>query len=166
MSNTTTATIQIYVGTYGKYNNGSIKGEWVDLTEFNSHDEFLEHCATIHSDEVDPEFMFQDCEGIPSALYSECSAKEVYEVISYWNDNLEHFDLAVILEYVAQGNDIDNFEDSYIGEYSSTRDFTDELADEMLHGVPSTVANYFDYQSWHRDVMYDYYTIDNHIFRA
>lgn len=28
-------TIQVYVGTYAKYNNGSIQGAWLDLEQYN-----------------------------------------------------------------------------------------------------------------------------------
>lgn len=33
---------KIYVGTYGKYNAGSIKGEWLDLEDFLWHPSLLE----------------------------------------------------------------------------------------------------------------------------
>lgn len=54
--------IRIYCGTYHKYNSGSLKGEWIDLTDFADKDEFYEYCAELHSDEDDPEFMFQNYE--------------------------------------------------------------------------------------------------------
>ena len=34
----TSQTPQIYVGTYAKYNNGSIFGEWVDLEIYDTKD--------------------------------------------------------------------------------------------------------------------------------
>lgn len=67
---------RLYVGTYAKYNNGDLTGEWLDLADYDDKDEFLEACAELHADESDPEFMFQDCEGIPDAMYSECSIDE------------------------------------------------------------------------------------------
>ena len=66
----------IYVGTYGKYNSGSLKGEWVDLTNFDSKEEFYDYCRKLHSDEKDPEFMFQDWEYIPSGWVSESGVAE------------------------------------------------------------------------------------------
>ena len=30
---------KVYVGTYGKYNSGSIEGKWVDLTDFDCKEE-------------------------------------------------------------------------------------------------------------------------------
>lgn len=37
-------TARVYVGTYAKYNNGSIKGAWVDLEACASHGDFIAEC--------------------------------------------------------------------------------------------------------------------------
>lgn len=34
-------TPKVYVGTYAKYNNGDISGEWLDLTDYVDYDDFL-----------------------------------------------------------------------------------------------------------------------------
>ncbi len=52
---------KIYVGTYHKYNNGSIAGAWIDLENL-SEEEFYSKCKELHKDETDPEFMYQDFE--------------------------------------------------------------------------------------------------------
>ncbi|SUG44921.1 Antirestriction protein ArdA [Salmonella enterica subsp. arizonae] len=70
---TTTTTPAVYVGTYHKYNCGSIFGKWFDLTEFDGREDFYEACQALHADEWDAEFMFQDWEGIPSQFVSESS---------------------------------------------------------------------------------------------
>lgn len=59
---------RIYVGTYGKYNSGSIAGQWLDLADYNTYDELMKACSAIHKDESDPEFMIQDCENMPDGL--------------------------------------------------------------------------------------------------
>ena len=56
---------QVYVGTYGKYNSGSIAGAWIDLSDCASYSDFLAKCKDTHKDERDPEFMIQDTEGFP-----------------------------------------------------------------------------------------------------
>ncbi|HCO66571.1 MAG TPA: antirestriction protein, partial [Dysgonomonas sp.] len=56
---------KVYVGTYKKYNEGSIFGKWLDLADYTDKEEFLQDCAELHEDEEDPEFMFQDWEYIP-----------------------------------------------------------------------------------------------------
>ena len=38
----------LYVGTYGKYNGGSLDGMWVDLTTFSDYDDFMDFCHLLH----------------------------------------------------------------------------------------------------------------------
>ena len=64
-------TMKIYVGTYAQYNNGSLYGEWINLDEFCSIDEFYKRCKALHMDESDPEYMFQDWEQIPDNCINE-----------------------------------------------------------------------------------------------
>ena len=54
--------MKVYVGTYAKYNSGSIKGAWIDLDKFKNYEEFVKECRRVHRGEHDPEFMVQDVE--------------------------------------------------------------------------------------------------------
>lgn len=62
----------VYVGTWHKYNCGSIAGRWFDLTTFDDERDFFAACRALHQDEADPELMFQDYEGFPVNMASEC----------------------------------------------------------------------------------------------
>lgn len=59
---------RVYVGTYGKYNRGSLKGGWVSLLECKNHGDFLRKCRALHRWERDPEYMIQDVEDFPDGL--------------------------------------------------------------------------------------------------
>ena len=59
---------RVYVGTYGKYNNGNLGGGWLDLADYASYNDFLGACGKLHKNERDPEFMIQDSEGFPDGL--------------------------------------------------------------------------------------------------
>ena len=59
----------VYVGTYKKYNEGSLAGAWLELADYKSKDEFMEACKELHSDEDEPEFMYQDYNNIPDGVY-------------------------------------------------------------------------------------------------
>ncbi|WP_433997212.1 antirestriction protein ArdA, partial [Escherichia coli] len=48
----------VYVGTWHKYNCGSIAGRWFDLTTFDDERDFFAACRALHQDEADPELMF------------------------------------------------------------------------------------------------------------
>ena len=45
----------IYCGTYGKYNSGNFSGIWVDVSTFDSYEDFENFCLAIHADEENPE---------------------------------------------------------------------------------------------------------------
>ena len=64
MEVTTLSAASVYVGTYAKYNNGSLSGAWLDLSEYSDKEEFYEACRELHGDEEDAEFMFQDWENV------------------------------------------------------------------------------------------------------
>ena len=59
---------KVYVGTYGKYNAGSLAGAWLDLNTFENYAAFVAKCREVHKDEEDPEFMIQDTEDFPDGL--------------------------------------------------------------------------------------------------
>ena len=62
---------KVYVGTYAKYNNGSLSGAWLDLSDYSDKEEFYEACRELHKDEEDAEYMFQDWENVPEGLIGE-----------------------------------------------------------------------------------------------
>lgn len=77
----------VYVGTYGKYNNGSIMGAWLDLSTFFDYEEFLNTCKLLHADEADPEFMFQDYENFPREWYYEGGmGEEIFDKIKDYSE--------------------------------------------------------------------------------
>ena len=52
--------LRIYVGTYGKYNEGSLHGTWIDLP--TSEENLKQQLQYVAQGEYDPEFMIQDYE--------------------------------------------------------------------------------------------------------
>ena len=71
MEATTLSAASVYVGTYAKYNNGSLSGAWLDLSDYSDKEEFYEACRELHKDEEDAEYMFQDWENVPEGLIGE-----------------------------------------------------------------------------------------------
>ena len=59
---------RIYVGTWAKYNAGSLSGEWLALRDYENYSELCEVMRAIHEDEIDPEPMIQDCEDFPEGF--------------------------------------------------------------------------------------------------
>lgn len=151
---TTTTTPAVYVGTYHKYNCGSIFGKWFDLTEFDSKEDFIEACHELHTNEDDPELMFQDWEGIPSQFASESSVDWDF-IQAYRRAQEEGRDAAFIAwaEYTGEC-DYDAFDDAYRGEAQSEEDYAYEYVTEyaLLSAIPDDLRCYFDYEAYARDL--------------
>ena len=151
---------RIYVGTYAKYNDGSIDGEWVDLTDFaHDYDGFVKHCREIHKDEKDPEFMIQDYEGFPRKWYHEAglpTEEEFDKIIEISElDDSEKNAYAAYLELDFSDDSIEAFREHYYGTYDGDYDLGMDFVDRI--GMPDNPEQYFDYDRFGRDLMYDYH---------
>lgn len=149
---TATSEARVYVGTYGKYNDGNIDGAWLDLSDFSSKDDFLEKCAELHADESDPEFMFQDHEGIPNGMISESHIDD-----DLWDwldlDDDEKMIISVYRENIDRDASFDRCRDAYIGLYDSEEDWAYEYLESELQSVPENLRNYIDFESYAHDAV-------------
>lgn len=165
----------VYVGTYGKYASGSLRGVWLDLTAFDDYDEFLAVCRYIHRDEADPEFMAQDFEGFPREWYTEGFMSErEFDLIKEFAelDDKEREAFEVYVSAFGSSMDdcgiFDDFREAYQGKWDSEEEFAEQLADDccMLDNVPESVKMYFDYAAFARDLFIgDYYFESGFVFR-
>lgn len=160
--------MKIYVGTYAKYNNGSIYGRWLDLDDYADADEFYEACNELHKDEDDPELMFQDWEDIPKHLEGECmDISEVYEYREKLDkvSNREAFEVWV---NHTGDDDVDDFNHAYQGEWDSERAFAENMAEELGYYRKMEDAGintrYFDLDAYTRDLFDDYSYVDGYVF--
>lgn len=154
---------QIYVGTYAKYNDGSLFGEWFDLSDYSDKDEFIDACLKLHADEEDPELMFQDWEGVPATYISESDIDA-----DFWDIINSRVDIDALLAFIdcTGDKDIENFENAYEGEWESEEDFAQYLFDEQYTGtIPNEVLYYIDYGAYARDLFSsDYVYSDGYVF--
>lgn len=133
--------MKVYVGTYAKYSSGSIGGQWVDLTDFSDKEEFIDHCKEIHSDENDPELMFQDHE-VPNLLESLIEESfidpKLWDLIDYFEreriDIEDEHDLVSLWNEHCDGDD-------YIMNWESVEDLIESLSgmDAFNLGAYSTI---------------------------
>lgn len=144
----------VYIGTYGKYNEGSLFGCWVDLTTFESYDELLEFGERLHADEADPELMFQDYECFPREYYGE-SHLDFEEIKAWYNlDSDEQEAFEAYIEYEGRSASIEKFQEAYSGHFDTPEEFAEDLYYNtgMMEGVPEWVMGSIDWSSIWRNL--------------
>lgn len=162
-------TIQVYVGTYAKYNNGSIGGAWVDLETFNNEEDYTAHITELHKDEEDPEFMIQDFEGFPREFYSESGLdSRIWEWLELDDNDRERLEAFLDCFGDCAGDIFEAAENAYYGQSDSDLDFAYEYIDStgMLAAVPESIKGYFDYDKFSRDLMQDFSSSNGHYFTS
>jgi antirestriction protein len=124
----------VYVGTYAKYNNGSIDGAWVSL-EGHDKESFYEECRELHKDEADPELMFQDFQNFPRDFYGESGLdNQIWEWLELDDD--ERMMVEMYYDAIGNGRNITDANDAFVGKYDSEEDFAQQFSEET-GGIPS-----------------------------
>lgn len=162
--------LRVYVGTFGKYNKGSLAGKWLNIKEYKSVDDFYKACEQLHSNEYDPEFMFQDWEYIPNKFIGGgWIDPKLFELIHH--PNMEHIDINTLFDFL---DDVDftnletyeiieKFDECYRGYWDSFREFAYEEFGKCPHGC--RCENYIDWDKYERDLQQDYtYTDKRNVF--
>ena len=160
----------IYCGTYGKYSSEKgICGLWIDLTTFNDYDDFVTFCKAIHADEAEPELMFQDFEGFPKEYYNESGFDEDdFNAVREYSELCEKYSPEAVDAFIDWGcEDLEHFEDCYMGEYDSEEDYAREYVEECYNlEKMGDLAYYFDYEAYARDLfMCDYHFDNGYVFQ-
>lgn len=164
----------VYVGTYGKYNEGSLDGAWLYIADYPTKADFVRAAKKLHKDEYYPEFMYQEWKNIPNGMISESSiSEELFEVVRELKnmdpEQIEAFYVFVDLyKDKLEGKDateiIEMFNDSYYGDFPFEIDFAYYMVEEF--GFPEDQEEYFDYDGYARSLlMSDYNYYDGHVFR-
>ena len=144
---TTRVNPSLYVTTYHKYASDNTKGKWVDLTDFDGSDEFHEHCAKIHDDEREPEYMFVDFEGFPQDFYHESGIDpRLWDFVAMNTDQQETVD--AFCKKKDAPEEIEDVLDCCVGVYASKREWAEQQVGDKLTGI---LATYFDWNSYIRD---------------
>ena len=156
-------TARVYVGTYAKYDSGSIAGEWLDLEKYANKESFIEACRALHNDESDPELMFQDFEGFPASYYSESS---IDDSLWYWLE-LEDDDKELLTIYqtaVDEKGDIEEARACFHGVHDSAADFAANWFEETGEAdkIPESLRCHIDWNGVARDFGYDGWIFHRH----
>lgn len=161
----------VYVGTWHKYNSGSLYGLWVDVDTFEDADEFLKFCRAIHADEEDPELMFQDTCNIPEHFTDTHTDSFFANSFFDFSNNYGEYEQKIICEYwdeVCSETKPSIILNCFVAE-SNFEDFADEIADmqiECIHdnNLRDFISENFDYNKHRENLSYYYNTTTNYIF--
>ena len=165
MTTTTKTAPRVYVSTYTKYNNGSLEGDWVDLSDFSDFEGFKDFCKELHKDEEDPEFMFQDWEGLPDCFHTESGGEKDFEPIFEFLEMDE--DDRKILEMYAEATGysisditLSDAQDAFHGTAEDEAEFAERIAEDcgdIPKDMPSWIV--IDWgASWKCNLRHDYNT--------
>lgn len=142
--------MKVYVSTYEKYNNGSLRGDWIDL-DWHDRETFLAACCELHPDETAPEFMFQSWEGVPKVLASESSLQEeLWEFIKL-NEEQREIVSAYWEECAGFITPIREALDAYVGKYDSPEEFAEKYCYEHYSKAFQNLPSWLEYSvDWER----------------
>lgn len=164
----TTVSPKLYAGTYAKYANGSVGGDWIEL-EGHDKDSFLAACLELHSDESDPELMFQDFEGFPRAFYDESYlSPALWDWIGCTDDEKELW--AAYVEVFGCSFDVSSLshaQEAFAGQFESEAKFAEEVSREQfdLNAIPYELLACIDWQQvWDSCLRFDFVEQDGFFF--
>lgn len=169
--------LKIFLTNLGKYNEGQLISEWLDLPCTDEELEAVKERIGI-SEEPDEngnyyeEYFITDCESdIEGVRIGEYDDIDELNELAEELDGLLEEEMQVFQAYLQDGNSLeDALESVKDGDYRiyCGCDTMEEVAIEIvqecgyLDGVPETVARYFDYEAFGRDLDLEgkFYCID------
>lgn len=157
---------KVYVGTYGKYNSGSIEGAWFELSDYDNKEAFYGACQELHGP-GEHEFMFQDWEGIPEGMIGESF---ISDDAFKWAQ-MEDYDRELVMAFIEcfgistdtpLSEALDNANSAFAGRAATYDDWVYEFVDEigLLGEMSDTLKTYFDYEKYGRDLSFDVSTAE------
>lgn len=170
--------MRIYATSLADYNNGVLHGVWIDVEDTTMEDVQEQINAMLAASPTEPgtaeEWEIHDAEDIPWGLVWGGLPKilEFAEYSRKYEDNLDPF-----YSWVDDGNinNMDEFLEYFVGEYTSTEEFVDEYLDDLgyFQDLPDIIKYNIDFEGIWTDFRTggDFYEIksDNHtvyIFRG
>ena len=164
-------TSRVYVACLASYNAGVLHGRWIDVDGMDEEDigEEIEKVFKTSPAEGAEEYAIHDYDGPLGPLASWLGEHPDLETLCAIVDAFGDHEPGAVRAFIGWDGswDRERFEESYQGEWDSFEDFAEHLADETIEGLrdcESLLARYFDYDAFARDLRYDYYEVDGHVF--
>ena len=130
----------VYIGFWGEYNNASLYGNWLNLSEINSAEDIQaciqylrENHATPESPYLREEWMIQDSQNLPRELMGENPDLEKLAEFSQTAEEVGEEDLPALLaacNNLGQIIDADQFSEAFCGYWDSLGDYAQQTAED------------------------------------
>ena len=162
--------IKVFLTNLGKYNEGYLIGEWLELPA--SQQEIDETMAKIGINEEYEEYFITDYEtdikGVEVGEYSNLDElNELAEQLDELEEDAQKAIQAMLLDGYTFNEALEKASNGDYGIYYDCDDMIDvayQIVEECgyLNDVPETVARYFDYEAFGRDLNIEgkFYNID------
>lgn len=156
--------------------NEVIKNEWFNVISFDNSDSFeydmdelleetgADYYEIVEFEDIPEELQLPD--RLPDEIIDLCKYfyteedKYFKEAFFYWLDNY-HYKLLYsdILDL------IDRAKDAYAGYYEDLQTFVEEMFNAEFPECTERIKYYIDFDLYEKELMYDYFEIDGHIFK-
>lgn len=160
-------TPRVYVACIASYNAGKLHGVWIDLEETQDVEDIQAAIDAMLAASPEPgaeEYVVHDHEGCCGLIDGECcNVDDLEAVAAKIGEVAEHHREAFEAWVEGRcGDDPTAFLDAYAGEWDSEQEYAEEYIDGtgMLDGVDPSIANYFDCESFARDLFMDMNALD------
>ena len=162
--------IEVFLTNLGKYNEGYLIGEWLELPA--SQQEIDETMAKIGINEEYEEWFITDyetdIEGVEVGEYSNLDElNEIAEQLDELEEDAQKAIQAMLLDGYTFNETLEKASNGDYAIYYDCDNMTDvayEIVEECgyLNDVPETIARYFDYEAFGRDLEIEgkFYNID------
>lgn len=166
----TTHTPRVWIGCLRCYANGIFVGDWFDADIANDVTIIDVHASWVDSHDMHCEEMYcLDTENIPERgeisldraqawgdAYEELGADHLWPAYCAWIDS------EMFVENADGVGSVPDFLDRFCGEWTDFKDYACDYVDNngILTDVPDELVRYIDYDSFARDLAYDYTVMD------
>lgn len=152
--------LKVWIANLGKYNEGNLVGEWIDLEEcgdFETAWDELKQAIGLDGEHYEEWACFDwDCD-IPGLKYTEWpDIEELHDIAQEWAalDDSERAAVGARMEHLGEdfAEALDGKDDVIDHGFTTMADIAEELFESCCYDVPEPVAFYIDFDKWGRDL--------------
>lgn len=156
MLNTTiNSMISVFITNLGKYNEGELVGEWVNLPVSDDELEKVFSRIGIDGEEYEEIFITDYESEVPGVTVDEYDSIEDLNELAESLELLDGFDFEIVGAMLSQGYDfeyaLNHYDDCYFYEGAeSMEDVARQYCEDcgLLDGIPDDLKQYFDFEAY------------------